>query len=62
MSETVKALPVGATLFGQWRPLAARYPFVVVSAVIVLLFVLAAICRAAARGPPIRSASIRSTG
>ena len=44
MSGTVKAVPVGATLFGQWRPLAARYPLVLASAVIVLLFVLAAIC------------------
>jgi peptide/nickel transport system permease protein len=44
LSETVKApLPVGATLFGGWRPMAARYPFVVVAAVIVLLFVLAAV-------------------
>ena len=43
MSETAKALPVGATMFGGFRPLAQRYPFVVVSAVIVLLFLLAAI-------------------
>ena len=43
MSETAKALPVGATLFGHWRPLFARYPFVVVGAVIVLFFVLAAV-------------------
>ena len=43
LSEIVKALPVGATLFGQWRPLAARYPFVVASAFIALLFVLAAL-------------------
>ena len=43
MSEIVKALPVRATLFGQWRPLAARYPFVVASAFIALLFVLAAL-------------------
>ena len=41
MSEAAR-VEVGATLFGHWRPLAARYPFVVVSAVIVLLFVLAA--------------------
>jgi len=44
LSESVKALPLGATLFGQWRPLAARYPLVLASAVIALLFVLAAIC------------------
>ena len=43
LSETAKALPVGATMFGHWRPLAARYPFVVVAAMIVLFFVLAAV-------------------
>ena len=43
MSETVKALPIGATMFGGLRPLVARYPLVVVSAAIVLFFVLAAI-------------------
>ena len=37
-----QSLPVGATLFGQWRPLAAL-PFVVASAFIALLFVLAAL-------------------
>lgn len=44
MSETVgkTPLPVGATMFGQWRPLAARYPLVVVSAVIIVVMLLAA--------------------
>ena len=62
MSETAKALPVGATMFGGLRPLAAHYPFVVVSAVIVLLFLLAAILRAVARGPPTRWRSVRCSG
>jgi len=43
LSEAAKAIPVGATLFGGWRPIVARYPFVVVAAVVVLVFVLAAI-------------------
>jgi len=38
-----KAIPIGATMFGGWRPLAARYPFVVVSAIIITLTVLAAV-------------------
>ena len=43
MTETTEApVEIGATLFGHWRPLAARYPFVVVAAVIIIVFVLAA--------------------
>ena len=44
MSQAARApAEIGATLFGGWRPLAARYPFVVVAAIIVTVFVLAAI-------------------
>jgi len=43
LTETTEArAEIGATLFGHWRPLAARYPFVVVAAAIILIFVLAA--------------------
>ena len=37
------APPIGATLFGGFRPIAMRYPFVVVAAIIILVFVLGAI-------------------
>jgi peptide/nickel transport system permease protein len=42
LSDAAKTVPIGATMFGGWRPLASRYPFVVVSAVIILAMVLAA--------------------
>jgi len=35
---------IGATLFGGFRPIATRYPFVVVAAIIILVFLLGAIC------------------
>jgi peptide/nickel transport system permease protein len=43
LSDAAKPLPVGASMFGHWRPLAARYPFVAASAVIIVVMVLAAV-------------------
>src|SRR5205814_10433489 len=43
LGGAAKSLPVGATMFGGWRPLASRYPLVVVSAIIILVMVLAAV-------------------
>jgi peptide/nickel transport system permease protein len=37
------APPIGATLFGGFRPIATRYPFVIVAAIIILAFLLGAI-------------------
>jgi peptide/nickel transport system permease protein len=37
------APPIGATLFGGFRPIATRYPFVIVAAIIILIFLLGAI-------------------
>jgi len=42
LSDAAKTVPIGATMFGGWRPLASRYPFVVVSTIIILVMVLAA--------------------
>jgi peptide/nickel transport system permease protein len=44
LSEAARVpAPVGATLFGGWRPMAARYPLVVVAAVVIVAMLLAAI-------------------
>ena len=43
MSQAAPA-EIGATLFGGFRPIATRYPFVVVAAIIILVFLLGAIC------------------